>query len=154
MTTSLPVEQVRVLLDACWKAKRITELMPDLPRGMKPRQVHVIDAIWHLNEPNGQDVGTARVGDVSAFLGVTTPSVTKLVNDMTALGLVTKHPGREDRRAVTLTLTERGLDIRRVYVQEYHEHLGRLLGGLTEDQCRTTAATIAETLRLMQEDER
>ncbi|MBW3088424.1 winged helix-turn-helix transcriptional regulator [Bifidobacterium sp. 82T24] len=150
----LPVDEVRRLLDVCWKAKRITELMPALPKGMKPRYVHVIDAIWHLNEPNGQTVGVARVGDVSAFLGVTTPSVTKLVNDMTALGLVEKHADDADRRAVTLTLTTRGLNIRRTYVEEYHARLARLLGGLTVDQCETTVATISETLRLMQEDER
>ncbi|RRN61731.1 MarR family transcriptional regulator, partial [Caulobacter sp. 602-1] len=64
----LLVDDVRSLIDACWKATTITELMPALPKGMKPRYVHVIDAVWHINEPNGQDTGTARVGDVSAFL--------------------------------------------------------------------------------------
>lgn len=57
----LPVDDVRSLIDACWKAKTITELIPALPKGMKPRYVHVIDAVWHINEPNGQDTGTARV---------------------------------------------------------------------------------------------
>ena len=142
-TGLLPVNEVRSLLDVCWKAKTITELMPALPKGMKPRYVHVIDAVWHINEPNGQDTGTARVGDVSAFLGVTTPSITKLVGEMADAA---------DRRAVTLTLTERGLDIRRIYVEEYHAHLSQLLGGLTSDQCETTVRTLTEALRLMQED--
>ena len=102
-TGLLPVNEVRSLLDVCWKAKTITELMPALPKGMKPRYVHVIDAVWHINEPNGQDTGTARVGDVSAFLGVTTPSITKLVGEMADLGLVVKHADAADRRAVTLT---------------------------------------------------
>lgn len=75
-TGLLPVNEVRSLLDVCWKAKAITELMPALPKGLKPRYVHVIDAVWHINETNGQEIGTARVSDVSAFLGVTTPSVT------------------------------------------------------------------------------
>ena len=114
----LPVDDVRSLIDACWKAKTITELIPALPKGMKPRYVHVIDAVWHINEPNGQDTGTARVGDVSAFLGVTTPSITKLVGEMADLGLVVKHADATDRRAVTLTLAERGLDIRHIYVEE------------------------------------
>ena len=143
-TGLLPVNEVRSLLDVCWKAKAITELMPALPKGMKPRYVHVIDAVWHINEP--------RVGDVSAFLGVTTPSITKLVGEMADLGLVVKHADAADRRAVTLTLTERGLDIRRIYVEEYHAHLSQLLGGLTSDQCETTVRTLTEALRLMQED--
>lgn len=151
-TGLLPVNEVRSLLDVCWKAKAITELMPALPKGLKPRYVHVIDAVWHINEPNGQDTGTARVGDVSTFLGVTTPSITKLVGEMADLGLVVKHGDAADRRAVTLTLTERGLDIRRIYVEEYHAHLSQLLGGLTSDQCETTVRTLTEALRLMQED--
>ena len=53
---------------------------------------------------------------------------------------------------MTLTLTERGLDIRRIYVEEYHAHLSQLLGGLTSDQCETTVRTLTEALRLMQED--
>lgn len=151
-TGLLPVNEVRSLLDVCWKAKAITELMPALPKGLKPRYVHVIDAVWHINETNGQEIGTARVSDVSAFLGVTTPSVTKLVGEMVELDLVVKHMDAADRRAVTLTLTERGLDIRRVYVEEYHAHLSQLLGGLTVEQCETTVRTLTEALRLMQED--
>ena len=53
---------------------------------------------------------------------------------------------------MTLTLTERGLDIRRIYVEEYRAHLSQLLGGLTVDQCETTVRTLTEALRLMQQD--
>ena len=120
----LPVDDVRSLIDACWKAKTITELMPALPKGMKPRYVHVIDAVWHI----------------------------KLVGEMADLGLVVKHADATDRRAVTLTLAERGLDIRRIYVEEYHARLSQLLGGLTSDQCETTVRTLTEALRLMQQD--
>ncbi|NEG79273.1 MarR family transcriptional regulator [Bifidobacterium avesanii] len=128
--------------------------MPPLPDGFKPRYVHVIDAVWHINAADDGDQSTprARVGDVSAFLGVTTPSITKLVGEMADLGLVTKHASDADRRAVTLALTDRGLEIRRIYVEDYHAHLSRLLGGLTAEQCETTIATIEETLRLMRED--
>lgn len=148
----LPVDDVRRLLDACWKAKTITELMPALPAGIKPRYIHVIDAVWHLNQPNGQHVGTARVSDVSAFLGVTTPSITKLVGEMAALDLLVKHADQADRRAVTLTLTARGLDLRRTYVEEYHARLSHVLAGLTAEQCDVTVRTLTETLRLMQGD--
>ena len=143
---------VRLLLDACWKGKSVTELMPELPKGMKPRYVHVIDAVWHINEPCGQHTPKARVGDVSAFLGVTTPSVTKLIGEMANRGLLVKHADDTDRRAVTLTLTERGLAIRKAYVADYHEHLGELLAGITQEECETVARVISRTLRLMRDD--
>lgn len=148
----LNAEDVRRLLDACWKAKRITELLPELPHGMKPRHIHVIDAIWHINAAAGQRTPAARVGDVSAFLDVTTPSVTKLVNELVRLGLVEKHSSDSDRRAVTLTLTERGLDCRRTYVEQYHARLVTVLHSLTLEQCDTTVRTLHTALRLMQND--
>ncbi|TPF86283.1 MarR family transcriptional regulator [Bifidobacterium sp. UTCIF-37] len=148
----LPAAYVRLLLDACWKAKSVTELMPELPKGMKPRYVHVIDAVWHINAPHGQDTATARVGDVSAFLGVTTPSVAKLIGEMTGRGLLVKHADDADRRAVTLTLTERGLAIRKAYVADYHEHLSELLAGITQEECETVARVMNRTLRLMRDD--
>lgn len=149
----LPAEYVRLLLDACWKAKSITELMPEIPKGMKPRYVHVIDAIWHINAPHGQDTATARVGDVSAFLGVTTPSITKLIGEMADRGLLAKHADDTDRRAVTLTLTEQGLAIRKAYVADYHAHLGELLVGITPEECETVARTMTEALARMRADE-
>ena len=149
----LPAAYVRLLMDACWKAKSIAELMPELPHGMKPRYVHVIDAVWHINEPHGQGTATARVGDVSAFLGVTTPSVTKLVGEMAERRLLVKHTDDADRRAVTLTLTERGLAIRKAYVADYHAHLGELLAGITPEACETVARTMADALALMRADD-
>lgn len=41
----LSLDDVRDLIDVCWMAKRITEALPELPKNMKPRHVHVIDAI-------------------------------------------------------------------------------------------------------------
>ena len=71
---------------------------------------------------------------------------------MARLGLVVKHDDAADRRVVTLTLTERGLDLHRTYVEEYHAHLSRLLGGLPAGECETTVRTLTEVLRLMQRD--
>lgn len=58
------IKKPKALLDACFTAKRITESMADLPEGMKPRHIHVIDAIHEL----GADV---RVSDVSHRLNIT-----------------------------------------------------------------------------------
>ena len=96
-------------------------------------------------ETNGQEIGN-RTGKRCQRLSRRhyAESVTKLVGEMVELGLVVKHMDAADRRAVTLTLTERGLDIRRVYVEEYHAHLSQLLGGLTVEQCETTVRTLTE----------
>ncbi|MEG1410710.1 MAG: hypothetical protein RSD36_12805 [Terrisporobacter sp.] len=38
------------MIDACFIAKRITEVMPELPNGLKPRNIHVIDCIAELKK--------------------------------------------------------------------------------------------------------
>ena len=63
----IQVEEIKEFLDACHKAKRIAEMMPELPEGMTPRHVHVIDAIYQL-ERTGEMV---KVSDVSEYLEVT-----------------------------------------------------------------------------------
>ena len=108
----LSLDDVRDLIDACWTAKRITEALPELPRSMKPRHVHVIDAIWNLNHQAESPTPVARVSGISAFLGVTAPSITKLVNELVGKGLVVKHASETDGRAVTLSLTEAAEEIR------------------------------------------
>ena len=50
----MEIEAVQELMAACHEAKRITELLPKLPKGMTPRHIGVIDAIH----------GLSREGDV------------------------------------------------------------------------------------------
>ena len=63
---------LKQLLDSCFTAKRVIETLPELPPGMKPRHIHVLEAVHALQEQNG----ACRVSDVSARLNVTLPSVT------------------------------------------------------------------------------
>lgn len=112
----MTTEKLKELLDACFTAKRITETMMDLPHGMKPRHIHVIDAIYGLGK-NGSPV---RVSDVSKKLNITTPSVTKLINDLLDMGVVTKSEDSGDKRFTLLGLTEKGLQYEKKYVTDYH----------------------------------
>ena len=43
-------EKLKQFLDACFDAKRLIEKLPDLPDGMKPRQVHAV-SYTHLTLP-------------------------------------------------------------------------------------------------------
>lgn len=97
-------ESVSKLLGACYEAKRIVELMPKLPQGMKPSHIHVIDVINQLQQRNG----SVRVSDIGVALHVTNPGVTRLVNELVVLKAVEKTQSSEDKRVVTVRLTELG----------------------------------------------
>ena len=53
------IEVLKQLLDACHLAKKSIETMPKLPKGMKPRHVHVMDVIGEMEDSKG----FCRVGD-------------------------------------------------------------------------------------------
>lgn len=142
MTTEL----TRQLLDACFYGKQITELMPPLPPKIKPRHMHVINAVHVLSQQ-----GTVRIGDVSRELRVTTPSVTKLINELSAYGAVEKHAFQEDKRVTTLTLTALGEKYYVLYIQKYHAQLARILDPLDENDCYITIQILKVMAGIMRE---
>lgn len=134
MTTIL----IKQLLDACFTAKKITELMPELPKGMKARHMHIITSIAQ----QGENGATVRVGDVSGDLKVTMPSITKLINELHNMKIIEKFSISDDKRATALSLTELGWKYYSRYVVRYHNRLAAEFTDLTSEQCRSMIDTI------------
>lgn len=63
--------------------------------------MHVIDAVRDL----GQSNKTVKVSDISVYLNVTRPSITKLVNEPEKMDVVQKIPDEEDRRGIRVRQT-------------------------------------------------
>jgi len=134
-------ENIKDLLDACFVAKKITETMADLPVGMKPRHIHVIDAVHELE----QQEKNVRVSDVSKKLNITAPSVTKLIKELLEMGLITKTGDSHDKRSITLQLTEKGRQYEKQYVTDYHYSWAINASEITEAQAEA-AITVIHTL--------
>lgn len=124
-TTSL-----KQMLKACNLAKRILEHMPQLPPGMKPRHLHVLEAIYERETASLP----CRVSDVSASLNVTTPSVTKLLQELEALELICKYQDADDKRVSLLRLLPEGVDVVRYHVLEVHQQWVDALDDVSEEQ--------------------
>ena len=52
----MTTENMKALLDACYQAKRVRELLPALPKGVSPSYIHYLDTIEEL-ERRGVRVG-------------------------------------------------------------------------------------------------
>lgn len=131
-------QTVKALLDSCFLAKRVVELLPPLPSGIKPRHIHVIDAVLTQYRMRG----ASQVGDVSRALGITMPSVTKLVKELQEAGLVEKYGDASDKRAVFVRLTSKGFAYHRRYVEDFHRDLVERFAPLDEGDCEVTARTM------------
>ena len=133
------------LLGACHEAKRIVELMPKLPQGMKPSHIHVIDIINQLQQRNG----SVRVSDIGAALHVTNPGVTRLVNELVVLKAVEKTQSSEDKRVVTVRLTELGEDYLKKYIEEYHREVAGRLAEMSDEDVRMAAGVIHDAYQIL-----
>ena len=129
-------EELKRFIDACTTARRIVETMPELPKGIKPRHIHVIDAIV-LTE---QQKGKVQVSDISRHLNVTMPSVTRLVRE-----------DREDGRNVLLKLTVLGQEYYQRYVHDYYQELGQRLEEISRADLKTAVQTINKVYGCMKE---
>lgn len=123
--------KVKNLIDSFFVAKRITEIMPELPKGLKPRHIHVINSIAEIRKIKDK----VCVSDISSALKVTTPSVTKLINELYEMNIVKKEHEDVDKRIVTLYLTDLGEEYYNYYIIEYHNKIAEKLKNIEDENC-------------------
>ena len=80
----MKTESIKALLDACYQAKRIRELLPALPDGVSPSFIQYLDVIEHLQRRNV----CVKISDISDALNIPRPGVTHTVKDMVNSALV------------------------------------------------------------------
>ena len=85
---------IKRMMDACYQAKRVRDLLPALPDGVLPSFIQYLDAIQTLEQQGVQ----VKVSDLSDALSLPRPGVTRTVKDMEARGLLTKQTSPEDGR--------------------------------------------------------
>lgn len=74
------------MLDACYQAKRIREMLPALPSGVTPSYIHFLDVI-QIMERQGVAV---KISDISDYLNIPRPGVTRTVKEMEEKGYLRK----------------------------------------------------------------
>lgn len=141
-------EELKRFIDACGVARRIVETMPQLPEGIKPRHIHVIDAVVLTRQKKEK----VQVSDISRHLNVTMPSVTRLVSELEEKGVLIKYADEEDGRNVLLKLTPLGERYYRHYVGEYYQELGKRFAEISREELQTTVRTIRNAYQVIKKD--
>ena len=133
---------IKRMIDACYQAKRVRDLLPALPDGVLPSFIQYLDAIQTLEQQGIQ----VKVSDLSDALSLPRPGVTRTVKDMEARGLLTKHTSPEDGR-----VTEAGRALSRKYDAEYFSSLVPALEVIPEEDAETMIRTIEIFYQIMVE---
>ncbi|MFZ6992468.1 MarR family winged helix-turn-helix transcriptional regulator [Curtobacterium sp. RRHDQ66] len=93
------------------------------------------DVCFNLSTQPGR---RCRMRDLTGHLLLTQPSVSRLVDRLTARGIVEKQPDPTDARGVIVALTPLGFDVYRAVAVQHAASIAAQVGaGLTEAEQRT-----------------
>lgn len=140
-------DKVKEMIDACFLAKRIRDLLPRLPEGVAPSFLQVLDTVQKL-QTRGDSV---KVSDISFALGLPRPGVTRLVKQMEAKGYLRKCSAPEDGRIAYVTITEKGKALSDKFDRQFYDQLAACMDGISEGEADTMIRTISRFYQIMSE---
>lgn len=145
--TQMNSRLVKRMFDACYVAKRTRDMLPSLPDGVQPSYIHYLDCIQGMEEKGNQ----VRVSDISDFLNIPRPGVTRTVKEMEAKGYLQKIASPDDGRVTFLTATEKGRKLHQKYDDEYFKALLPYMHAISEEEAENMIATIEKFYQIMSE---
>lgn len=143
----MTIQNIKDLLDACYQGKRVRELLPPLPRGVRPSYVQYLDVIETL-ESHGVRV---KVSDVSDTLHLPRPGVTRTVKEMEDKGYLRKIASEEDGRVTYLAITDSGKRLSQIHNAQFFAQLAPLLADISDEDAACTVRTIQKLYDVMSE---
>lgn len=138
-------EKIKRMLDACYLAKRIREMLPPLPEGIMPSYIKYLEVVQTL-EKNSSHV---RVSDISDALDLPRPGVTRTVKEMEQKGYLRKLASSDDRRVTYISITEEGRELSRKYDENYFSELSAYLDDISEEEADCMIRTIGKFYEIM-----
>ena len=147
MGIKMTAEKIKRMLDACYLAKRVRELLPALPEGVTPAYIQYMDVIQQL-QGQGRKV---KVSDIRDTLKLPRPGVTRTVKEMEKKGYLQKTASEEDGRITYLILTEKGIALSEKYDKNYYSQLLNYMDDISEEEADIMIHTIDKFYRVMSE---
>ena len=138
-------EKVKEMLDSCYMAKRILDMLPKLPEGVLPSYVRYLETIIELEEKNQK----VKVSDVSEVLNLPRPGVTRTMNAMEEKGYLKKETAKHDGRVTYVTVTKEGKMIFEKYNKDYFQKLALCLNHVSNDEADCMIQTIEKFYEVM-----
>ena len=138
-------KKIKEMLDACYQAKRIREMLPPLPQGVMPSYIQYLDAIQKLEK---KDI-RVKVSDISDVMNLPRPGVTRTVKEMEKKGYLSKIASPDDGRVTYISITEEGWKLFRKYDENYFGELSADLSDISEEDADCMIRTIAKFYQIM-----
>ena len=141
------IELIKRMLDACYEAKRIRDMLPPLPDGVASSYIHYLDIIQALEKQGIQ----VKVSDISDALSLPRPGVTRSVKEMETKGYLRKIASEEDGRVTYLSITESGRQLSQKYNDQFFNELVPFMEEISEADAKCMINTIKKFHHIMYE---
>ena len=138
-------EKIKEMLDSCYMAKRILDMLPKLPEGVLPSYVRYLETIIELEEKNQK----VKVSDVSEVLNLPRPGVTRTIHAMKEKRYLKKETAKHDGRVTYVTVTKEGKMIFEKYNKDYFQKLALCLNHVSNDEADCMIQTIEKFYEVM-----
>ena len=138
-------EKIKRMLDACYQAKRIREMLPPLPEGIVSSHIRYMDMIQKLQKQKDH----VKVSDLSDVLNIPRPGVTRTIKEMEKKGLVQKTASPDDGRVTYLSLTDHGKEISEKYNENYFNELTPYIDDISDADADCMVQTIQKFYDIM-----
>ncbi len=139
--------KVKELMDACYRAKRILDMQPRLPKDVLPSYIRFLEAVIDLNSIKEN----VKISDIGDYLKIPRPGVTRTINAMESIGLLKKKSSEEDGRVTYITVTNEGERVYQKFDIEYFTELSRRLENvISMDEASTMIETIDKLYEVME----
>ncbi|MDQ0200009.1 MarR family winged helix-turn-helix transcriptional regulator [Neobacillus ginsengisoli] len=115
-----------------WHEKKIA--------GYNPSEFKVLVTIKHGTDEKSD----LKVSEISQKLHVTPPTVTQIINLLEKDGLVERSVDPEDRRAVKIKLTSKGIEVTEQARSAFNETFAGLIDYLGEDESEQLAQLLSK----------
>lgn len=144
---NMKIEKIKEMVDACYLAKRIRDMLPKLPDGVAPSYIRIMNTIQELEIQDRK----VKVSDISEVLNLPRPGVTRTVKEMEAKGYLKKISSDEDGRITYVTLTDEGEKLSEKYDRQYFRDLSKYLDDISEQEADCMIDTIEKLYKIMWE---
>lgn len=140
-------DQIKRMLDACYMAKRVRELLPPLPEGVTPAYIQYMDVIHKVLMKKKQ----VKISDISDSLQIPRPGVTRTVKEMEQKGYLQKKISKEDGRITYISITSKGEELSNKYDRDYYSRLVPYLENISNEEVNTMISVIEKLYAVMSE---
>lgn len=107
--------------------------------GLTAKQANYLEAIKDLGNPNQVELASK--------LGLSKPSITAIIDKLSARGFVKKAQSDEDRRSFHLHLTDKGLRIVQMHAETHRRIADLLVKNLSKEDEKQLVAVLNKVVR-------